>query len=91
MRTRSTYCEAKSSNKESGYGRYDILAERPKENVIFEIKACTKEEDLEKMAEKALEQIAAKCYSDDLDKSKKLIKVGIAFYEKKVRVKVSAG
>ena len=84
-----TRCKYPQSNRESGYGRYDILAERPKENVIFELKACTKEEDLDKMANEALEQITIKRYGEDLDKTKKLVKAGIAFYKKKVRVKCS--
>ena len=84
-----TRCRFPQSNKESGDGRYDILAERPKENVIFELKACKQEEDLELIAEKALTQITSKRYGEDLDKTKKLIKVGIAFHKKKVRVKVS--
>ena len=85
-----TGCRYPLSNRESGDGRYDILAERPKENVIFELKACTNEEDLEDAADKALGQITGKRYGEDLDKSKRLIKVGIAFYMKKVRVKVAA-
>ena len=82
-----TNCRYPQSNRESGDGRYDILAERPNENVIFELKACIKEDDLEKAAEKALEQITAKRYGEDLDKSKRLVKAGIAFYGKKAMVK----
>ena len=82
-----TKCRYPLSNRESGDGRYDILAKRPNENVIFELKACTKEDDLEKSAETALAQITAKRYGEDLGKSKKLVKAGIAFYGKKVRVK----
>ena len=82
-------CRYPQSNKESGDGRYDILAERPNENVFFEFKACSKEDDLEKAAENALAQITAKRYGEDMDESKKLIKVGIAFHKKKVRVKVA--
>ena len=82
-----TSCKFPLSNRESGYGRYDILAERQKEYIIFEIKACAKEEELEETAEKALTQITSKRYGEDLDKTKKLLKVGIAFFGKKVMVK----
>ena len=83
-------CRYPLSNRESGDGRYDILAERPDENIIFEFKACSAEEDLEKAAKKALEQIISKRYGEDLGSNKKLVKAGIAFHKKKVRVKCAA-
>ena len=81
-------CRYPQSNRESGNGRYDIMAERPNENIIFEFKACGKEEDLEASAEKALAQIDAKRYGADLEKSKRLVKAGIAFSGKLCRVRV---
>ena len=82
-------CKNPLSNRESGNGRYDILAERPDANIIFEFKACNAEDDLDKAAKKALEQITNKRYGEDLDNNKKLIKAGIAFYKKQVRVRCS--
>ena len=77
------------SNRESGDGRYDILVEKSRGYFLFELKACDKEEDLEAHAEEALAQIDIKRYGADLDKSKRLIKVGVAFCGKQCRVKVS--
>ena len=81
-------CKFPMSNRESGDGRYDILAVRPNAYIIFEYKSCNKDDDLEANAETAFAQIMAKRYGEDLDKSKRLVKVGIAFYGKKCRVKV---
>ena len=75
------------SNRESGDGRYDILVEKQDKCFIFEFKVCDKEDDLEKEADAALEQIEIKRYSVDLDKNKPLIKIGVAFYGKRCRVK----
>ena len=76
-----------ASNMETGSGRCDIRVERPMANVIIELKASKSETDLEKDAAKALEQINTKRYGEDLGKSKKLVKVGIAFFGKKVVAK----
>ena len=77
------------SNRESGDGRYDILVEKSSCYYLFELKACDKEGDLETHAEKALAQIDLKRYGADLEKSKRLVKVGIAFCGKQCKVKVS--
>ena len=42
-----------------------------------------------KEASEALNQIETKRYGEDLDRHKRLIKVGIAFYGKQCRVKSS--
>ena len=81
-------CRFPLSNRESGDGRYDILAVRPNAYIIFEFKSCGKEDDLEAKAAEALTQITAKRYGEDLEKSKRLVNVGIAFCGKKCRVKV---
>ena len=65
------------------------MAIRPNANIIFEFKACSKDEDLEINAKKALAQIKSKRYGEDLEKSKRLIKVGIAFCGKNCKVKVA--
>jgi hypothetical protein len=75
------------SEKEGGDGRYDIFVEKPGYNFIFEFKACEKPEELEAKAEDALNQIDLKRYFAELDNSRKMIKIGIAFFEKQCRVK----
>ncbi|MDR1913403.1 MAG: ATP-binding protein [Clostridiales bacterium] len=87
----SAYDDARNkrpqSEKESGEGRYDIFVEKPGYNFIFEFKACVKPEELEAKAMEALNQIDIKRYSAELDNSKKLIKIGIAFFGKQCKVK----
>ena len=81
------------SNQESGYGRYDLILE-PKQNdkmaYIFEFKVAKTEEDLEKKAEEALQQIAEREYYIELQKRGifHILTLGIAFYGKKLKVKV---
>ena len=82
-------CIFPSSNRESGDGRYDILVEKPYSYYVFELKVCLKEDELEAHAKKALAQIDLKRYGADLDKSKRLVKVGIAFCRKKCKVIVA--
>ena len=75
-------CVFPVSNRESGDGRYDILVEKPQGNFIFEFKASDTYETLEETAKTALMQIDKKRYGVDLDKGKRLIKIGIAFFGK---------
>ena len=77
------------SNRESGDGRYDILVEKPLDNFIFEIKSSDTVEGLEQMAKAALSQIDEKRYGVDLDRTKRLVKIGIAFFGKVCSVAVS--
>ena len=77
------------SNRESGDGRYDVFIEKSGAYYIFEFKACSEKEDLDKNALEALKQIETKRYGADLDQTKPLIKVGIAFCGKQCRVKCS--
>ena len=84
----SASCRRPSSNRESGDGRSDIEVERPEADVIFELKACKKEDDLEATAEKALAQIVERRYGADLVRGKPLVKVGVAFFGKQCCVKV---
>ena len=76
------------SNRESGNGRYDILVERHDICVVFELKACEKNETPEKAAQRALEQIDTRRYGLDVGKDKKLVKVGVGFKGKNCRVAV---
>ncbi len=80
-------CRRPMSNRESGDGRYDILAEKSNHYFIFEFKSCGTGDDLEERAENALDQINSKRYGADLDKNKPLIKIGVAFCSKKCKVK----
>ncbi len=80
-------CKYPLSNRKSGDGRYDILVEKPDQYFIFEFKSCSTKNELETKAGEALEQISLKRYGEDLDKSKRIVKVGVAFYGKMCRVK----
>lgn len=75
------------SNRESGTGRTDLWLKpvsRRQTAYIFEFKIAKKEEELEKMAEAALQQIHDKQYDKELmeDGYKKIVKYGVSFYEK---------
>ena len=81
-----------SSNKEGGLGRYDIEIEPLNKNMrgfILEFKVADSEENLEKKAEEALEQIKDKKYYVSLQDRgiKEIIFVGMAFYKKFVKIK----
>lgn len=83
------------SNRESGDGRYDIgLIPRDGRypGIIMELKSETGLSDaaLESLSEEALDQIHDKRYDVEMQKDgvKKILKLGIAFSGKKVRVRV---
>lgn len=79
------------SNRESGYGRFD-LAIFPKQaertGVIMEFKVADTENTLEEKAKEALSQITAKAYTAEFEKRgiQQVWKYGIAFSGKKVRI-----
>jgi hypothetical protein len=82
------------SNRESGDGRYDIcLIPRDVKHpgIIIELKSETglNEEELKALSAEALEQINKKRYDAELhsDDVKNIIKLGIAFSGKKVKIK----
>ena len=77
------------SNRESGYGRFDIAFFPLKENttgIILELKSAKSEEELEQQAEAALRQIEEKEYIAEFFRQgvKEVWKYGIAFYGKRV-------
>lgn len=81
------------SNRESGLGRFDIQLYPLTEDLpgfIFELKH-TKEEtdDLDRLADEALEQIDEKKYDVEMVESgiKEIIKIGIAFHGKNVSIR----
>ena len=81
------------SNRESGYGRYDISIEPKEKNkagFLLEFKIAKSEEELEKKAKEALLQIQEKRYDSEMQERgiQEIVKLGIAFYGKKVKIKV---
>ena len=80
------------SNRESGYGRFD-LAMLPKKGelpgVIMEFKAVKEEDELEAAADDALKQIEKKAYVTELEAAgvQPIWRYGIAFCKKRVFVK----
>lgn len=80
------------SNRESGYGRFD-LAIFPKNTasagVILEFKAAESEEKLDSRASEALQQIESRQYMTEFTKRgiSFVWKYGIAFWQKKICVK----
>lgn len=86
------------SNKESGYGRFDIaiIPNDPKRlGIIFEVKSVEEGEKIEKLqehAKKALQQINGQQYSSILlqNKIKNFLKIGVAFCGKELAVEFSA-
>lgn len=81
------------SNKESGYGRFDIAIfpkDTRKAGVILEFKAADKTESLEEKADEALRQIQDRQYEVEFAKRDivSVWKYGIAFFGKQVCVKM---
>lgn len=82
------------SNRESGDGRYDICL-IPREGkypgIIMELKSekGLNEEELKVLSAEALNQINVKRYDSEMrsDGVKKILKLGIAFSGKKVKIK----
>ena len=79
------------SNNESGYGRYDLAMIPIKSNekaYLMEFKISKTEKGMTLKAEEALKQIDEKKYDTRLKArgTKNILKIGIAFYGKKVKV-----
>ena len=79
------------SNDESGYGRYDLAMIPIKSNekaYLMEFKISKTKKGMEERAEKALKQIDEKKYDTKLKARgiKNILKIGIAFYGKEVKV-----
>ena len=80
-----------TSNFESGYGRYDIIAEprnKNKRGFVIECKIVKDEKDLEKMSKEAIEQIKNKKYNTQLKERgiKEITLLGLAFCGKRMKV-----
>ena len=79
------------SNDESGYGRYDLAMIPIKSNekaYLMEFKISKTKNEMEKRAQKALKQIDEKKYDTKLKARgiKNILKIGVAFYGKEVKV-----
>ena len=79
------------SNRESGYGRFDIAVfpTNPQHcGIILEFKVASSEKDLFQKAQEALRQIEDRAYISDFEKRgiPKVWKYGIAFHGKHVKV-----
>jgi SET domain-containing protein len=81
------------SNKESGYGRYDVMIipkDKKQLGIIIEFKKVNKKrETLESAAYKALKQIEDKNYESELLNIgiKNILKIAMAFEGKEVLIK----
>ena len=77
-----------SSNKERGYGRYDLWLESPEYNVIIEFKKSKKKSNrLERLAGEAIEQIDSRKYYAKFPNTMPLYKVGVGCYKAECFVK----
>ena len=79
------------SNDESGYGRYDLAMIPIKSNekaYLMEFKISKTKKGMEERAQKALKQIDEKKYDTRLKARgiKNILKIGVAFYGKEVKV-----
>ncbi|MBQ1510168.1 MAG: PD-(D/E)XK nuclease domain-containing protein, partial [Selenomonadaceae bacterium] len=77
------------SNRESGYGRFDIAffpLQDGAPGVILELKSATSEEAMEERAKEALRQIEEKAYITEFARQgvKEIWKYGIAFHGKRL-------
>ena len=80
------------SNRESGYGRYDVMIiprDLSKKGIVIEFKKVDEDEDLEKAADNALKQIEEKKYKQELIERgiMDIIELGIAFEGKNALIK----
>lgn len=77
------------SNKEQGLGRPDIdLRDRPNRRaIIIEAKRAESEERMSYWCDAALEQIESKGYAKGLNGYRKVLRYGIAFFQKDAMVK----
>lgn len=80
------------SNRESGYGRYDVMIipkDKTQLGIIMEFKRVEDEDqDLKLMAEDALKQVRSRGYEAELKQQdiSKILSIGMAFCGKKVKV-----
>ena len=79
------------SNREAGDGRFDICL-KPRDvrlpGILIELKAASKAEGLERLAEDALGQICDRHYEEALADVKTVLKYGVAFGGKRVEIRM---
>ena len=77
------------SNKEKGLGRPDISLKDKKGRraIIIEAKKSDREADLDKDCDEAIKQIIDKRYADGLYGYEQILCYGVAFYQKRAKVK----
>jgi hypothetical protein len=78
-----------SSNREAGYGRYDLLIEAPAWTAVIEFKAAESEKGLSQAARKAVKQIKSKRYLAEAAKGKPRYAIGVGCYKKRCVVKTA--
>jgi len=76
-----------ASNKESGFGRYDLLIEGDIFNAVMEFKKSADIKGLEKKAAEALKQIDDQKYYAVIRNNKPIYKIGVACYKTECAVK----
>ncbi len=79
------------SNRESGYGRYDVMlipTDKAKLGIVLEFKTAEAAEDLAIVAQQALQQVKDKQYEAELKQAgvQSVLKLGLAFKGKEVEV-----
>jgi hypothetical protein len=79
------------SNRESGYGRYDVMLlpkDKAKLGIVLEFKTAEETEDLTIVAQQALQQVKDKQYEAELKQAgiQSVLKLGLAFKGKDVAV-----
>ena len=81
------------SNRETGSGRADILVVDKASNtlVILEVKRAHSRDEMDKMADLALEQLKDREYGSDLEGYSKVVGYGVAFFRKEALVKALEG
>ena len=81
------------SNRETGSGRADILVVDKASNtlVILEVKRAHSRDEMDKMADLALEQLKDREYGSDLEDYSKVVGYGVAFFRKEALVKALEG
>ena len=81
------------SNRETGSGRADILVVDKASNtlVILEVKRAHSRDEMDKMADLALERLKDREYGSDLEDYSKVVGYGVAFFRKEALVKVLEG
>ena len=81
------------SNRETGSGRADILVVDKASNtlVILEVKRAHSRDEMDKMADLALEQLKDREYGSNLEGYSKVVGYGVAFFRKEALVKALEG